>query len=113
MRAPRAIDDEYDGGLWLYRETTTHNRRARSFPWTTNETSVELFVEGEQIILISALQPLINGPQDFRDLLWQFRNNAGFISGRLKSESHCPVRFRSLTLCILSVLYRGPSASST
>lgn len=61
MRAPRAIDDEYDGGLWLYRETTTHDRRTRSFPGTTTKTSVELLVAGEQFILISGLRPLING----------------------------------------------------
>ena len=28
--------------------------------------------------------------QEFKDLLWHFRSNAGFISGRLKSESPVP-----------------------
>jgi hypothetical protein len=55
---------------------------------------------------------LISGPQDFRDLLWQFRSNAGFISGRLKSESYDPARFRIVTSCIFSFLYRGPSIGS-
>jgi hypothetical protein len=33
---------------------------------------------------------LANTRQDFKDLVWDFRSNAGFISGRLKSESYVP-----------------------
>lgn len=116
-----ACNEHDDGKVWCHSETNAHPRP----PQACCSTQAKMGINAQGIHSLCCMTRdishcwlLIRVPsQDVADLLWQFRTNAGVISGRLKREYIHASSFLSAPILMslsiaFSILHRGVADGS-